>query len=401
MYEEYNLPNYDGTPQNIQIYWTSKPTEEQRTMIQDQNREVSGYHVEHKLRDFYNEELDTEVQPYMFKRGDFPTQIINRAIVETTGIYGINALQTCKQIHSEAREILYSENTFVFNTRGTAPFTHHRGVHEHDTLSSSHNLIPGLANADGTPASGGQIRWAIDRMFQQGAHPKFIFRDPLTKFFSEIGRTNASLISKAKIEGYFKTAEDHWRFRNERPVGLARILSIHTTVLSQVCHDLRELTIHVGSNNELWDDDLQKQSCKTDEERIDNAIEKVASSLPGLQKLQLGHYRVVPSSEEDAKAWGTARRWMGIVERRHRGRKRQLLLEEERRAKRIEKRELEQYIWRDDSAAGHKGHGQRHTQRQAVRGNPFDALIDNALAAASESGEGTPSFRKGKKNRRG
>jgi len=109
-----------------------------------------------------------------------------------------------------------------------------------------------------------------------------------------------------------------------------------------VPHNLRELTFHAGSNNELWDHGLQKQSGKTDEERIDNSIEKVANSLlPGLQKLQLGHYRVAAGSEEDAKTWGMARRWMGIVEERYRERKKQLLLEEERRAKWTEKRELE------------------------------------------------------------
>jgi len=37
MYQEYNVFNYDGTLQKIQIYRKSKPTEEQLEMIQNQD----------------------------------------------------------------------------------------------------------------------------------------------------------------------------------------------------------------------------------------------------------------------------------------------------------------------------------------------------------------------------
>jgi hypothetical protein len=125
-------------------------------------------------------------------------------------------LSTCKQIALEGAKILYGENTFVFDTSGKPPFTHLRGDDAHDAFDTLRHHILGLPilgdhpRPQGKPASQRQIWSAIDRMFDNdGHHPLFIYQDPWMKFFIEIGRTNAQLLTKIKIEGIFMTAKNN------------------------------------------------------------------------------------------------------------------------------------------------------------------------------------------------
>jgi hypothetical protein len=261
----------------------------------------------------YDFELDSQVSSYLLKRGNFEPQIINRAVVSTIGIQGINVLRTCRQIYKEASNVLYGSNTFVFDTRYQYPFTHHRGVHDHDKFDKTPQWIPGLAHANGTPQTRRQIEKGIDRMFDEDMPKrKFIYCDPLTKFFLTIGRANASKITEVKIEGHFKTAENHWQYRENRPIGFACLLSIHTAVFTNVCSDLKELALHQGTNDQLWDDDLDGTSGLTDEQHIGQVVGAVVNGLPTLKKLHLGNYHFTPSKQVEAQ-WGRSRRWMVLL----------------------------------------------------------------------------------------
>ena len=141
-YEEYNPPKYDGTPENIQIAWPTKATADQLVLMENGTFTEPNMGNECELPSSYDDELGVDVCHYLHQRGDFGVQIINRAFIPTTGLYGINILQTRKQIASEGRAILYGENTFVFDSRGSAPFTHHRGLHEHDAFQIETDHLP-------------------------------------------------------------------------------------------------------------------------------------------------------------------------------------------------------------------------------------------------------------------
>jgi hypothetical protein len=93
---------------------------------------------------------------------------------------------------------------------------HLRGDDAHDAFDTLRHHILGLPilgdhpRPQGKPASQRQIWSAIDRMFDNdGHHPLFIYQDPWMKFFIEIGRTNAQLLTKIKIEGIFMTAKNN------------------------------------------------------------------------------------------------------------------------------------------------------------------------------------------------
>ena len=155
-YEEHGLPSYDGTLQNLQMAWRSDPTPEQQALINAGTSEVRNREL--LLPDaIHDPELNAKVEHYVFKRGNFPTKIINRALIQTMGIQGVALLQTCKQLLKEGTDILYGENKFVFD----------RGVHAHDTFEKCPHLVPGLPNSYGRPMSQAQINKALEVMFKK------------------------------------------------------------------------------------------------------------------------------------------------------------------------------------------------------------------------------------------
>ncbi|PMD14729.1 hypothetical protein NA56DRAFT_557041, partial [Hyaloscypha hepaticicola] len=238
---------------------------------------------------------------------------------------GVNILATCKQFLNEA-PILCGENQFAIDTRGQHPFTHHRGIHEHDSLDSHGYLVPGLQNNDGTETSYRQTSNAVAKMFRYKSMPQpFMRRDPLATFLRKIGPKNASFITNLIIQGFFKTAENNSRYRSNRPITFAKIPPIHATILKHACPNRKKLAIYQGYNNSLWEDDLENQLGLTDEDRYDEVVNQVVHTLPGLQVLELANYDFTaqknnPEEEDLSLPWGDALRWESVIENRYRQR---------------------------------------------------------------------------------
>ncbi|KUJ10939.1 uncharacterized protein LY89DRAFT_759926 [Mollisia scopiformis] len=369
-YDEWGLPHYDGSPESFTKEWITKPTEEEVRLMEDGILESAHETGVWKLPDIKDEE-GTTIYREIRNHGGRP-EVLNCTRVMSTGF----------------------ENTFVFNTRGNSPFTHHQGVHVHDVFSKNRALVPGLPFPDGRPVSQRQIQTAIEKMFDKDKYqPLFVARDPLAKFFNIIGRENASKIRKIVIEGFFKTAEENERYKFERPNGLGQILPIHTTILRNVCIDLQQLTIFLGEDDELWNDDLEKQSGLTDEDRIDKIIAGVVHGLSNLQQLRLENRTRLRGVEGQPHAYNKQKEDVAAI-----------------KAKKDERMELDQYIWKEEgfSKRGRGGRGGGRGGRGRERGgyagigrpvqNSFAALIDQAVAAAGNgecSSTSRPSFRKG------
>jgi hypothetical protein len=424
MYDEAGLPAYDGELQGMTKQWVTTATPEQLSMIAAGEIEVD-HNDNCKLPATFDEEIGHMVEHYICHRGPYPTKIVNRAIVWTTGIQGVNILATCKQFLNEGAPILYGENQFAIDTRGQHPFTHRRGVHEHDSLDSHGYLVPGLQNNDGTESSYRQSSNAVAKMFRyKSMHQPFMRRDPLATFLRKIGPKNASFITNVTIQGFFKTAENNSRYRDNRPITFAKILPIHATILQHACPNLKRLAIYQGYNNSLWEDDLEDQLGYTDEQRYEEVIDQVVHTLPGLQVLELANYDFTtpknnPEEDDLSLPWGIALRWEAIVENRYRQKKTEQRLKEEREANRLE---VDHYVWKDDNS-GNRG-GRVGRRRRGGRGgrksgdsrvqssinsrynDSFAAMVDVAVTAAAEGnsagGSGArPSFRRGKKLARG
>jgi hypothetical protein len=133
-------------------------------------------------------------------------------------------------------------------------------------------------------------------------------------FMRKIGRENASKLTRVKFEGFICAAENNSRYKFNRLIGLARLLPIYTTILNNVCADLRKLVLHSGHNNALRDDDLDGALGLTKEERVNAVVEKLVRKLPTLQSIQLVNYHFVPSEDEILEQRGKSLQWEGWVE---------------------------------------------------------------------------------------
>ena len=194
-YEGDHLPSYDGHTQQLHISWDTKSTDADIALINRGALNITGFNGETDIGSYYHSGLATEITKYIHTRGDGTIQIMHRGIAKITGLLGINLLQTCKQFEEEASRVLYGENEFLFDSRGHYPFTHHRGVHDHDALANSRRLIPGLVDENGVAPTADQVRRAICGMFHKADHvfqPAFLKRNPMTNFFHKIGRKTAS-----------------------------------------------------------------------------------------------------------------------------------------------------------------------------------------------------------------
>lgn len=141
---------------------------------------------------------------------------------------------------------------------------------------------------------------------------------------SIIGRTSASHLTHVKIEGFFKTAAGPKTLVNHNLLRLQSILPTQTTVLKDVCTNLKELTIHRGLDKKFWDNDTDSTSGRTYDERINDIIEKVVVGLPKLQQLYLSNYLFAPPEQQVLQDWGTALRWEKVVKDRNRAVKERL-----------------------------------------------------------------------------
>ncbi|CZR68843.1 uncharacterized protein PAC_18743 [Phialocephala subalpina] len=232
--DEYELPKYDGaTRQWVCKTWKTKSIKEERALL------ASGA-LERKYDHFF---------PHAFK---LPATNLYGAMEEERG-GAISAIRNIctrhKQIMEEATYVLYGENAFVFDTRGKKGYYPHWkdecGIHAYDVFSKDRHLVPGLSLSDGQPASPVQVELAIGNMFCRDASQPIFFtaKDPLVKFFNEIGPENASKIRNIQMKGYFKTADEDEPSKYNRLIGMGHILPIYTTIFNHVCKNLRRLSI--------------------------------------------------------------------------------------------------------------------------------------------------------------
>ena len=118
------------------------------------------------------------------------------------------------------------------------------------------------------------------------------------------------------------------------------------------------------------------------EERVEDMVENVVHSLPGIKKLQLGNWESTPKEERVVAIWGKAFHWEKEVECRHRNKMEKQLAQQKQVAQ-----QNQQYTW----------NGDRRGQRPH---NDFSSLVDNALAAA-KSGNGKQNKKRGGRGRKG
>jgi len=299
-WDEEKLPRYDGTGQKATMAWITAPNKTQRNRIGKDKKKTPADGRQSKKRaiDTKRDVNGDKISTFVHVRSEDLTQIIHSGKVETTGIQGIALLQTCKQIALEGAAMLYGANCFVFDTSGNPPFSNKSGVHEHYAFDTHREHIPGISYMEdprrpehfypnGRQASKRDIWAAIDKMFDKpGYHSPFVFRDPLMNFFMEIGRGNARLIKKVKFEGKFLTAKEGKNTMHAQPIGFARLLHIYTVILRNVCKDLTTVTLHrKGTEGSRWEDDLYRNSGKSDDEKIDEAVWRLINGLPQITTL--------------------------------------------------------------------------------------------------------------------
>jgi hypothetical protein len=109
---------------------------------------------------------------------------------------GIALLRTCKQIYSEASQVLYEEN--VNRNRDTfySCCVHHFSLHGDRNFNMPTHLLPILPIKDGKTSTRQQIAASIEAVFcrKDGCfHPTFLRTDPLLGgYIKNLGPSNAT-----------------------------------------------------------------------------------------------------------------------------------------------------------------------------------------------------------------
>ncbi|KAL5314602.1 hypothetical protein ACEPPN_017244 [Leptodophora sp. 'Broadleaf-Isolate-01'] len=326
--------------ERVTVTWTSAPTDQQSEVL------AKGIQAELPLEHVYDLP-DTKIydkgiccsiiKHFANKRSDGSFEIINKEERYVPRLYGSGILSANKQTNNEAVQILYRRNTFVFNTAG---------VHSSFALSITRHLVPvpGFPTSQGNLPTEQEITQSVDMIFTD-RFPKseFLIYDPLTVFLRTIGRYNTSLIRSIKINGFFKTCSNlqptlienfTWELYEAKcgKLDLSAIMPIYIHVLSRVCGDLRNLTLHQtwGTNESRsvqfegdwrWStssfrnipDDGENDSKYSEE------VERVAKGLPKLRRLQLGNYdshQADPAGDLVQDEWGSSIKWTDFVAKR-------------------------------------------------------------------------------------
>ncbi|KAE8442854.1 hypothetical protein EG329_002596 [Mollisiaceae sp. DMI_Dod_QoI] len=332
----------------VEISWTTKATEEELATIKEGNWvQPNNNAYQHALRS---------------------RQVLRWANRRSEDHYDILHKQLCK-VYSEALEILYGENRYVFNTAGAYQTSTYpaRLTHPDDPI------LPGPMYYGESMTAEASDHFVDMAFWQRGAGqwiPTFIFRNPLFAFARTIGRQNFSLIKNIKLEGGLKTINlDAW-WSNDGNVSFPRALPYYTTFLNAACHNIQKLTLNVRyvpdrASFEIvggyWDLDLENEYERTDNERIGRMICNVVTTLPNLRELKLGEYDldtnqdtgkqnyeaphrkdkektklaregaseeatevIIKDGEQGPDEWEGALHWLGLVKKRERARLREL-----------------------------------------------------------------------------
>ncbi|TEY86558.1 hypothetical protein BOTCAL_0006g00380 [Botryotinia calthae] len=332
-YELHRLPQY-MEDKLVQVSWAAAPTKQEAELIE------AGYN---QLKTITR--TGREIQGFIHDRKGYGVQVIHRSKINLTAISGVAILRSCRRLHTLGAAVLYGENSFLFDTRGSQSFTGPQSVVTMDQLSHEYDEIPGHRRRDGTMPTTEQISHSIDMIFQQDqdklkfAHKdlakneqksKFIYQDPFTRFLMEIGRNNASRLTKIVIQGKFNWIIGKWQYTKSIPVGLHDLLPIYTIIFKEVCENINTLVLHDDDRGYPQMNRLDSRGIDRNQQ-INESIEKLVHALPYVQRLQLGQYEFVPAgcgydpgtpgshiiqSVLPEDEWGMALQWMGFVEQR-------------------------------------------------------------------------------------
>lgn len=280
----------------MDLHWTTRPTQLQLEYLNSGTFQPGNPNL--TLPSTFHSGLNVMVDHHAHYLGEaHGYSILNHASTTTPRLYGLTILRTCHQLAAEGTQIFYRENTFVFPTQGIPRFSPFYSLHAHDELTLDKNVpwrIPGRRSRDGNPATQKQIRGAVERIFDKGAYQAaFLRKDPLSRFFTQIGRHNAEDLRCVKLEGTFKTSSVA-----NTAVGFAEVLSIQVLVLREVCTNLQTLVLESKHGHEDGDGYWDALPGETDEEKIGGVVRMLVLGLPTLRTLQLGCYAKVPESEE-------------------------------------------------------------------------------------------------------
>ncbi|TGO52944.1 hypothetical protein BCON_0132g00110 [Botryotinia convoluta] len=332
-YELHRLPQHmEHKP--VQIFWAATPTKQEARLIE------AGYNQLTTIT-----KTGRKIQGFLHDRKGYGVQVIHRSRITLTAISGVAILRSCKCLNKLGVAVLYGENSFLFDTRGSPSFTGPQSVVTMDQLSHDFDEIPGHRRKDGTMPTAEQISHSIDMIFQQDQgklkfaykdlerneqKSKFIYQDPFTRFLMEIGRNNASRLTKIVIQGKFNWIIGKWQYTKSIPVELHDLLPIYTIILKEVCENIHTLILHDDDRGYPQMNRLGPRGTDRNQQ-INESVEKLVHALPYLQKLQLGQYEFVPAGcgydpgtpgSDTIKLvhpddeWGMALKWMGFVEQR-------------------------------------------------------------------------------------
>jgi hypothetical protein len=306
------LPSYKSGTTDLDVTWTSKPTEEQAKLIANG---ATG------LPDTVDAETGLRIRHWIHRQRDGPPEVLHRRAAVVSCFGNVALLRTCRQIHREAAQVLYGENTFVFDTRGmpnpcpdfirfgTPDYPFHRRCAIYAWRDNLRSQKP--------------VSTAIDQLLRTDIYqPGDIRFDPLRLFFGQIGRRHASFITKIKIDGHFQTSTG-WG-KGLQVIDLAIVLPFYTEILRDMCKNLRTITLHMGykctvrRNNSVADIYLLQYRDRHDnwDERDDvnvcEAVGNLAYSIPWLKCLQLGDCKTPGLTRYDI-GWGISTFWIEYV----------------------------------------------------------------------------------------
>lgn len=324
-YEEEEVP-WLNDDEDISVAWTCKPTD-------DETQEIAIYH---KLSDIIREGSPNEHRS-VHMRKDYGPQVIHRTIFKVSGIHGICLLRTCKRLSALGSSVLYGENIFVFDTRGNPQSKSSLGIHPAHHLTKNTLEIPGAMHESGWPQTKAQTDTAIENMFKpHDFHNAFMSTNPLTRFFNEIGRSNASNITNVVLQGHFLCPSNKKRAEF---LSFEQILPIQIVILNDVCKNLKKVTLHDDDRGRSRHPPVNQKRSPYKKEAIDcsdiidAAVEKLVKGLPMLKELQLGDYHYVPAScgydigvpgrtfnpaTQPEDEWKSSLQWIKHVEKRTR-----------------------------------------------------------------------------------
>jgi hypothetical protein len=170
-------------------------------------------------------------------RGPRGVEVHHEILMLCPVLHGVELLGVNKQISAEASDVLYSENTFGFDTGSKIDYI----------VSRSDRYYPDAVGylAGGNSNSSLEMYALLNSLLGEGANASaFERRDPLVQFLNKIGVTNALRLRRIMIEGTFELSRmGDFMQSVYLPYNLIEIVPINTAILQQVCRNIRFLQI--------------------------------------------------------------------------------------------------------------------------------------------------------------